>query len=158
MNKAGNRRLKTRHRSAKGDLFVELSCAAFFLTIFAIVAVHVGLIIFGAFLNDRACRDAARSAAQGSSQTQATSLAQTVLVSHKQTLGNYIASPVLTTPIVYNDYGGSPPTALSPYVQITTTTAVHLPIPFLNFFSAVFTEDKGLTFTATYTFPIVRIN
>ena len=144
-------------RAQRGDLVIELTVGCFFLMIFACIAVHVGLLIFGAFMNDTACRDAARAAAQGSTQAQATSLAQAVLVSHKQSANTFVASPVLQTPIVYQDYGGNPPNAqTSPFIQLTTTTQVTLPIRFFSFLSDMFVSDKNLTFTATYTFPIVR--
>jgi len=108
-------------------------------------------------MNDTACRDAARAAAQGNSQTQATSLAQAILVSHKQ-VNSYLGSPVLQTPIIYQDYNGSPPdTQTSPYIQLTTRTQVTLPIRFFSFLSQMFTSDQNLTFTATYMFPIVRV-
>jgi hypothetical protein len=122
------------------------------------MAVHVGVMIFGAFLNDRACRDAARAAAQGKTITQATQLAQAVLVAHKQT-NSFLTSPSLQTPIVYQDFGGNPPNPqTSPYVQVTTLTTANLPFLPINFLSNAFTQDKQMTFKQTYTFPIVRVN
>ncbi len=145
-------------RSNKGSLLVELTAGSFFLSIFVIISFHVGLLIFGAFMNDTACRDAARGAAQGNSQVKATTLAQAILLSHKQGPGSYLGSPVLQTPIVYQDYNGTPPdTQTSPYIQLTTKTQVTLPIRFFSFLSQMFTSDQNLTFTATYTFPIVRV-
>jgi Flp pilus assembly protein TadG len=145
-------------RSQRGTLVLELTASAFLFTFFAIMAVHVGVMIFGAFLNDRACRDAARAAAQGKTIGQATQLAQAVLVAHKQT-NSFLTSPSLQTPIVYQDFGGNPPNPqTSPYVQVTTSTTANLPFLPINFLSGVFTQDKQLTFKQTYTFPIVRIN
>jgi hypothetical protein len=150
------RRLKSRTRG--GSLVLELTACTFLFTFFAILAVHVGTMIFGAFVNDRACRDAARAAAQGKTLAQATLLAKAVLVSHKQT-NSFLASPNLQTPIVYQDFGGSPPNPqTSPFVQVTTTTKATLPFLPLNFLTSTFTQDQMMTFSQTYTFPIVRVN
>jgi hypothetical protein len=149
---------RTGARKNSGSLILELTACTFLFTFFAVLAVHVGVMIFGAFLNDAACRDAARAAAQGKTITQATQLAQAVLVSHKQT-NSFLTSPILLTPIVYQDFGGNPPNPqTSPYVQVTTTTTANLPFGALNFQGLIFTQDKQLTFSQTYTFPIVRVN
>jgi hypothetical protein len=149
---------KTQRRSRSGSLVLELTACTFLFTFFAIMAVHVGVMIFGAFVNDRACRDAARAAAQGKTPAQATQLASAVLVSHQQ-LNSFLTSPALQTPIVYQDFGGSPPNPqTSPYVQVTTTTTATLPFMPINFITAVFNNDKTAVFSQTYTFPIVRVN
>jgi hypothetical protein len=145
-------------RRENGTLILELTICAFLFTFFAVMAAHVGVMIFGAFLNDRACRDAARAAAQGKTIAQATQMAQAVLIAHKQT-NSFLTSPALQTPIVYQDFGGNPPNPqTSPYVQVTTTTTANLPFGAINFEGAVFNQDKQLTFRQTYTFPIVRVN
>jgi Flp pilus assembly protein TadG len=144
-----------RRRGEKGALIVELTAALFLMTFFVILAIHIGIIIYGAFLNDAACRDAARAAAQAKTQVIATQQAQAVLVSHKQNNG-YLSSPVLVVPIVYQ--GNSPNAQTSPYVQVTTTTTVNLPFPAMNFLTQVFNAGQNYTFSQTYTFPIVLVN
>jgi hypothetical protein len=134
---------------------VELACGSFFFTLFAVLAVQMGISLFGAFYNDQACRDAARAAAQGQNITQATQQAQTVLKTHR-VIGGYISSPSLQIPIVYNDFGGNPPVATSPYVQLTTKTTMTMPFGPLAFFNAGTLQDGKMVFTQTYTFPIVR--
>jgi hypothetical protein len=152
------RRFRQGSRPISGALLVELACSALLFAFFAILAIHMGLVIYGAFHNDTACRDAARAAAEGSSQAQATQLAQTVLISYRQ-VNSYLTSPTLITPIVYQDFGGTPPNPqTSPYVQVTTSTTVNLPIPAISFFAAAFNADQHMTFKQTYTFPIVRVN
>jgi Flp pilus assembly protein TadG len=145
-------------RAKRGALIVEFASSLFLFTFFVILSVHIGVIIYGAFLNDAACRDATRAAAQGKTIAQATQLAQTILRSHRQS-NSFLTSPVMQTPIVYQDFGGAPPNAqTSPYVQITTTTQVNLPFPAINFLTNLFTADQRLRFRQTYTFPIVRVN
>jgi len=149
---------RAQRRSRSGSLILELTACTFLFTFFAIMAVHVGVMIFGAFVNDRACRDAARAAAQGKTLAQATQLASAVLVAHQQA-NSFLTSPALQTPIVYQDFGGTPPNAqTSPYVQVTTTTTATLPFIPINFLTAVFNNDKTAVFSQTYTFPIVRVN
>jgi len=149
---------KSKRLRNSGSLILELTGCAFMFTFFAVMAVQVGTLIFGAFLNDTACRDAARAAAQGKNLAQATLMAQAVLVSHKQT-NSFLNSPSLQMPIVYQDFGGNPPNPqTSPYVQVTTATKATLPFALLNFLTTTFTQDKTCTFRQTYTFPIVRVN
>jgi Flp pilus assembly protein TadG len=145
-----------RQRGEKGALIVELTAALFLLLFFVILSVHIGIIVYGAFLNDRACRDAVRAAAQAKTPAIATSQATAVLVSHKQGANSYLSSPVLVVPIVYQ--GSAPDAQTSPYVQVTTTTTVKLPFPAMNFLSLVFNADSNFTFSQTYTFPIVLVN
>lgn len=142
-------------RSKRGSLLIELSCGSFFFTLFAVLAMHMCVSMYGAFFNDQACRDAARAAAQGENITQATRQAQAVLKSHQINNG-YLSSPVLKLPIVYNDFGGSPPPQTSPYVQLTTSTTVTPPFQAMTFFNAGLLQDGKIVFTQTYTFPIVR--
>jgi hypothetical protein len=147
-----------RTRTKGGALIVEFAGSAFLFTFFAVLSVHMGVIVYGAFLNDASCRDAARAAAQGKTSAQATQLAQTILISHRQ-VGSFLTSPALQLPIVYQDFGGNPPNPqTSPYVQVTTTTQVNLPFPAINFLTNVFNGDQHLQFHQTYTFPIVRVN
>src|SRR5215469_10494077 len=132
------KRQKSERRSDRGSLVLELTACAFLFTFFAVMAVHVGVMIFGAFVNDRACRDAARAAAQGKTPAQATQLANAILVSHQQA-NSFLTSPTLQTPIVYQDFGGSPPNQqTSPYVQVTTKTTATLPFMPINFLGSVF--------------------
>ncbi len=155
------RRLPCR-RNGSGALLIELTASAFLYLVFAVLSVHIGMVIFGAFINDAACRDAARAAGQTQPQAtqqqtlaRATQMAQAVLVSHQQK-NSFIGSPTLVQPIIYQGYNGTPPAKTSPYVQVTTKTQVKLPTGVFSFFGAMFGGDN-LSFSQTYTFPIVVI-
>lgn len=143
------------NRGKTGSLLVELSCCSFMMLVFVILAVHLSAIIFGAYMNDVACRDAARAAAQGEDLTQATRLAQTVLKGHETV--SFVGKPVLKSPIVYQTFNGAPDPQSSPYVQLTTSTEVTLPFQPLTFFGTAQFQDGKLKFSNTYTFPIVRL-
>ncbi len=142
-----------RSRKKSGSALIEIACSAFLFTIFSILSVQMGAIIYGAYLNDIACRDAARAAAQGKTSAESLSLAKAVLKSYevKNTL---LTGPTIGTDFKYEDYSGAPPAQTSPYVLVTTSTVAGLPfMPFLQ----QGTPAGPLTFKQTYCFPIVRI-
>lgn len=143
---------RTRH----GHAALELVCSAFFLFVFAVLSADICVVLFGAYQNDRACRDAARSAAQGQDASQSTKLANAALRAHAGD-GYYFSNPVLDRAIVYNDFGGMPPTGTSPFVNVTTRTSARVPFSPLRFSAdAVFLDGGTVTFKQSYTFPIVR--
>ncbi|HNN64010.1 MAG TPA: hypothetical protein PKH78_13255, partial [Candidatus Obscuribacter sp.] len=59
-------------RSCRGSLSVELASGSFLMVVFVLLSLHLGIIIFGAYLNDRVCRDACRNAAQGKDLVEST--------------------------------------------------------------------------------------
>ncbi|HEY9679545.1 MAG TPA: hypothetical protein V6C76_16165 [Drouetiella sp.] len=142
-------------RCGRGHVLLELSCSSFMLLVFTILSADMGVLIYGAEFNDRACRDAARAAAQGSDLNESTKLIKATLKAHAGD-GNYITSPALQN-VVYNDYGGSPPPQVAPYVTVTTKTVARAPFAPLVFFKGpVFLQNGVMTFMQTYTFPIVK--
>lgn len=132
-------------------LAVELAASTAFFAVFAVLGATLALIMYGGYINDRACRDAARAAAQGQTITEASKLADTILVSHKPSV-SYIDGPRLKGSLVYEDYAGSPPAMVSPYVKLSTETKVVLPIDIFKFVL----PGNTLIWRQTYTFPIVR--
>jgi Flp pilus assembly protein TadG len=142
-------------KTTKGHSIIELACVAVFMVVMALLSANIGIVALGASVNDRACRDAARSAAQGSNSTQALALAQAALAAHPADGYFVTQSTLVTADFVYQDYGGSPPTDTSPYVSVTTTNKVRIPAPIL-FLGCQFGPGGTLTFSRTYTFPIVK--
>ncbi|NJL72529.1 MAG: hypothetical protein HC888_13660 [Candidatus Competibacteraceae bacterium] len=120
-----------------------------------LLSLHLGIIIFGAYLNDRVCRDACRNAAQGKDIGESTKLANAVVKGYSSS--SFLEAPQIVGPLVYQDFAGSPPSQTSPYVSVTTTTGAVMPFGVLSFFNAGVLQDGKLTFRKTYTFPIVRI-
>jgi hypothetical protein len=86
-----SRNLKSQQRNARAHVLIELSCACFMMVVFTILTADMGVLIYGAEFNDRACRDAARAAAQGQDTQQSTQLIKAILRAH-QGDGNYITS------------------------------------------------------------------
>jgi hypothetical protein len=143
-------------RSCNGDLVIELAFGSFLFLVFSILAFELGLLVFCADFNDRACRDATRAAAQGSDPTTATKLATVALRAHAS------ANPIMTSPAIqgsinYVDFGGSPPNSYtSPYVSVTTATIASIPTGPVDFLGAKFLPGGKISFVQTYTFPIIR--
>ncbi|MBS1954841.1 MAG: hypothetical protein JST89_11685 [Cyanobacteria bacterium SZAS-4] len=142
-------------RSNRASVLLELSCSCFMMLVFTILSADLGVLIYGAEFNDRACRDAARAAAQGQDAQQSARLIRAILKAHRGD-GNYITAPTLQN-VVYNDYGGNPPPQVAPFVSVTTSTVAKAPFAPLVFFQGpVFLENGSFKFSQTYTFPIVK--
>ncbi len=151
--KTSNRRQNS--RSNRGHLIIELSMITFLIVVVSVLCANIGIVSLATSLNDAACRDAARAAAQASNATAALKLAQAAIKAHS-TDGYYVTIPTVdTSSFEYQDYAGNPPANTSPYVKVTTTSQVRIPAPIL-FFGAQFSKSGKLTFTRTYNFPIVK--
>lgn len=144
-------------RNGRGHGGIELCCVAIMLVIVTILALDIGLVVTACNTNDRACRDAARAAAQGSDYGTALRLAQAAVASHKMAGSNIFQQPTLDTAAFnYIDFGGSPPPNTSPYVDVTTSMQVKVAAP-IWYAGTQFNPNNGtLTLLKKYTFPIVK--
>lgn len=136
---------------------VEVAASALFVVVLALLGLDLALAVLGASMNDSACRDAARAAAQANDSSKSLQMAQAALKGHK-TDGFFVAQPAigaLAGDFVYQDFGGSPPANVSPYVTVTTACNVRVPAP-LFFYGAEFLQNGTLLFRQRYTFPIVK--
>ncbi|MBS1956492.1 MAG: hypothetical protein JST89_20055 [Cyanobacteria bacterium SZAS-4] len=145
-------------RECQGVACIEIGIATFLMIVLAAFGLDLSLIIFGMDLNDSACRDAARSAAQQSTQAKALQAAQSQLSTHA-TDGFWVSQPILKSAaapdFVYNDFQGNPPANISPYVTVTSLVSIRCPAPIL-FFGASFIKSGKIQFARKYTFPIVK--
>jgi hypothetical protein len=150
-----SRQLATHSKRRRGHLSFEVPAVSILFLVFSFLSADMGYLLYGADFNDRACRDAARAAAQSSSLTEAMKKTTAVLQSHQ---GNafVMSGPVLYGPVVYQDFGGSPPAQTSPFVTVTTTTTINLPFAPIRFDGATFGANGNMAFTQSYTYPIVR--
>lgn len=142
-----------RERSAKGTLAIELAATSVFLLGFTLISVDIGMLLFGASINDRACRDACRAAAQARNATQATLQANAVLARHRTS--GFVTAPTLQS-LTFNDFGGNPPANQSPFVTVVTTCTSTLPFAPPQLLGNL--VNNSLTYRQSYTFPIVRAN
>jgi hypothetical protein len=145
--------MNKKSRGQKGTVLAELAIGCMVTVTIALFALDIGTAMVCYGVNDRACRDAARAAAQGTNATEATNLA-------KKIVGTYtIAGGLVTAPEVvgveYVDFGGAPPDGVSPYVTVTTRSTAKPIAPLSMFGKPVAGENFPLR--KTYTFPIVRL-
>lgn len=142
-------------RKDRAHTAIELGASAFVLAVLAIFCADIGVLLYGANVNDRACRDAARAAAQTSSQQAALAAAEASLSAYAVD-GYYLKDLILDyDSFVYEDFGGSAPPDQSPFVVVSTSLTAKIPAPVL-FFGASFGKDGEHNFSRTYTFPIVK--
>jgi hypothetical protein len=144
------------HRSrvwnSNGFSFAEIAATSFLIIILAVFCTDITLLIFANSVNDKACRDVVRAAAQQPTASLALQFAQASVKQH-QTDGIFISPISLVGGVNYQDFGGNPPQGQAPYVQVTSQVTVTLPSP-LYFFGATFTNK--FNFAQTYTSPIVK--
>ena len=147
-------------RRKTGSAFIELACMGFILPVLAVISANVGLLVFAAWTNDAACRDAARCAAEQGNKSDAV-VAAACAAKRYATAGGILGNPkVLTdeTSFTYEpffDQSGVPQLSKGPYVTVTTRMNAVLPIPMIA-------SDKGMTrfivFKQSYTFPLMNPN
>jgi len=146
-------------RKTHASAFIEIAISLSVMILLTALGSDLTLITLGMFLNDKACRDATRAAAQQSSSSSALTAAQTQLKVHS-TDGIFISQPTLVSQsspdFVYNDYGGNPPANQSSFVTVTTTVNIKLPAPIL-FYGVSFLPSGFVQFTRRYTYPIIRV-
>lgn len=128
-----------------GVLFVVMS----------VLCLDMGYVIMGSQVNDRACRDAARAAAEADNYATALKLAQAAVAPHKGD-GYFVSSPTVdASAFTYEDFGGDPPPNTSPFVSVTTNCDIRIPAP-IFFLGANFGATGTMNFSKTYVFPIVK--
>lgn len=143
-------------RKATGTGLAEVAIACVILVSMALFAIDIGTAMVLYNYNDRACRDAAREAANGQDTIEALRLANL-------TLQNWAQDPrkclIRMNPIVkeirYNDFNGNPPDGQSPFVSVTVRTEVRSIAPFR--LAGVQVIRDNFTVQKTYTFPIVKM-
>lgn len=149
-------RASNSRRKAQGTSLVELGAIGGLFIIMTLFSLNIGMLALGGSANERACRDAARAAAQGTSRDNALALARASLRAHPAD-GYFVTTSTLdTVNFVYEDFAGEAPPNVSPFVQVTTSNDVRIPAPFL-FPSAQSGGNSTVHFTKTYTFPIVKV-
>lgn len=142
------------HKS-KAQAIIELCLLAVLFVVIATFSLDVGFIVLGAQVNDAACRDAARAAAQGDSYANALALASAAVATH-HTDGYFVSQPAIdTADFQYEDFSGLPPANTSPFVRVSTTANVRVPAP-IYFLGQTFGAGGTMQFRRTYFFPIVR--
>lgn len=142
-------------RPKKAHTLIELSMLAVLFVVMSVLCLDMGYVIMGSQMNDRACRDAARAAADADNYATALQLARAAVVPHRGD-GYFVSSPTVdSSQFSYQDFGGSPPPNTSPFVSVTTSCDIRLPAP-IFFLGSSFGSSGVMNFRKTYIFPIVK--
>ncbi len=149
-------------KSPSGLSTVELVCSVMLLVPIALFAVNIGFLGMTSFVNDAACREAARVAAQQTSLQTAFGAAKSVVKCYPIACGLFGSQEV--TNVAYNffkDKDGIPikitdiaSTNLKqiPTVAVTTQVSVRLPAPMLLIDGGV---RSSTVLRKRYTFPVL---
>lgn len=144
-------------RKRKGGALVELASIAWLFPVAIMLSLNAALAGFAAWINDAACRDLARSAAQQSTSTKAKAAAERAIKAFA-TQNNYCQAPraLLSSPDfvfeTFPDQNGKPQLDKGPFVKVATEMEIRLPVPVL-FANDGF--DSKLKFKQSYTYPLM---
>lgn len=146
-------------RKHTGTALFELVGISFIVVTMALISVNIGVLIFAAWLNDSACRDSCRAAAQQGNAEDAKSAAIIACKQFATAAGGVVGDPKVEldpanfTFEIYPDEDGKPQMDKGPYVRVTTSLVSKLPAP-------IILSDVGFTdllvFKQTYTFPLLE--
>jgi hypothetical protein len=146
-----------------GSVLVELASIVWIVPVFALLSLNVGILVFGSWTCDAACRDAARAA--GGQTGGSWSLAKQNALNAAKAAVRPLAgvSYPFTPPTVdeasfqYWSYGldaqGNAVLDQGPCVQVTVRMAANLPCPVI-WASAGFTGQ--VNFVQSYTYPVMN--
>lgn len=146
-------------RRSGGHSFIEIGMLSVLVAILAMFCVDIGILLLAATINDAACRDAARAAAQADSIMGARMFAAAALGAHADSA--FIPAPVIENtdyhaPVVDPATGTVDKKGPPPHVTVATKLTVKLPAPFL-LLGMNFGEDGTITFRQSYRYPIISI-
>jgi Flp pilus assembly protein TadG len=136
-------------RSKQGSMMAELGVGCMIMAILAVFFLDLGAMMASYSINDRACRDAARAAAQGANNTEANNLARKIIQTYAS--NSFLTTSPQVVSLVYNDFNGQPTSTEVPYVQVTTRATIN---PMINLLGGTI---SSFPVTKTYCFPIVKL-
>lgn len=154
---------KTRkNREADGSSFIEVAIASFFLAIIVFFGLDAYVWMQAFMLNDLACRDACRAAAQATHTTNTpgayAGAAQQAAIRELQLHSvprPYIGNPTFVAAgFQWNDFGASnggpmPGLPQTPFVRVQSSMSVNLPVPL--------GPSGAMVFQRSYSMPIVNL-
>lgn len=140
-------------RKSRGSVAFELAAGALITIAIVAFSLNICFAMIAYSINDHACRDAARAAAQGASAQEAFLMANAIIKNYNN--GSAGMTPIFLVSVVYGDFNGAPPPGVAPTVIVTTRSTTKLPAPIALFGKQVF--GAQLPVQKQYTFPIVRL-
>ncbi|MBA3993687.1 MAG: hypothetical protein C0469_09185 [Cyanobacteria bacterium DS2.3.42] len=154
-------------RDENGSSFIEVGIASVAMAVIVFVGID-GYVWMQAFmLNDMACRDACRAAAQATSPTSTAAAYKTAAqnAATRELQLHSVSRPYIGNPtfvpggFVWQDYGASnggplPPIPQTPFVRVQSRMNVNLPMPI---FMGQSMGSGALVFQRSYSMPIVNL-
>lgn len=140
-------------RNNKGSVAFELAIGATITICIVAFALNICFAMISYGINDHACRDAARAAAQGANFTEANKAARAIVKTYNS--NNGLTAPITVVSVSYVDFFGNTPVGLSPFVTVTTRTEATMPAPIEFMGKQIF--GRTIPVQKQYTFPIVRL-
>src|SRR5258708_574552 len=115
---------KSSPQSQNGSGLIEVITSSIFVVAMAIFGLDIWIMVMGLQLNDTACRNAARAAAQVGDSSSALTAATAAIAAVNSQHPNSMGAPLLDS-LNYIDYSspnrpGIVPSGSCPYVQVTT--------------------------------------
>ncbi len=146
-------------KRASGTALIEFVALGFVLVVVALMALNIGVVLYVAWLNDSACRDAARAAAQQDTAEQAKAAAILACKQFATASGSTLGSPVVLTDDkhftfeTFPDENGKSQLDKGPFVRVSTSLKSGLPVPIV--LPGVGLSSK-IDFAQTYVFPVLN--
>ncbi len=141
-------------RSQRGSTIIEFSCVGFIVVVAALMVLDCAVCLFGASSNSLACRDAVRVAAQQSTAERAKNAAIASLKQYKHTSLSMTAPELSDSGDdfmyeTYPDANGKPQVDKGPFVKVTTTSTVKLPV--------AVGVNENINLKQSFIFPIIKL-
>lgn len=154
-------------RSREGSSFIEVGIASISMAVIVFLCIDAYVWCQAFMLNDIACRDACRAAAQaqGTTNTVAAYKAAAQQAAVRELQLHSVSRPYIGNPtfvaggFVWQDFGASnggnmPPIPQTPFVRIQSSMNVNLPVPILMPGATV---AQPLVFQRSYAMPIINL-
>ncbi len=142
-----------------GSVLFEIAMLGFIVCAMAIICVNIGVLVFAAWLNDAACRDACRAGAQQSNETDAKAAAVLAAKNFATSNGGVVGNPIVLLDDAsfeyerFPDAAGKPQMDQGPFIRVTTSLNAVMPAKVI--LTGVGFTDV-LVFRQTHTFPLLE--
>lgn len=143
-------------RKSRGQVALELAVACLLFLPICMLGFCMITCEIASSINDRACRNAARAAADASNRDASLTRAQAVLAASRTTGALYGPVSLDTSKFVFEDFDGTPPPNTEPYISVTTVMPCVIPAP-ISILGNKVGISQTANFTRTYKFPIVKL-
>lgn len=157
--------VQRRNREEQGSSFIEVGIASIAMAVIVFMGIDAYVWMQAFMLNDIACRDACRAAAQAQGATAALTKTRAQQAAQRECTLHSVTRPYIGPPtfepggFLWNDFGASgggalPAAPQTPFVRVQTSMNVNLPVPI---FMGQTMSGGSLVFRRSYAMPIVNL-